>query len=266
MIRFMILTVLCCRPAPVPCRKTVQVFCRPVCAPLPPPAADLLFGCRCIAQQDTWPEAESMAETLKLVPGLLWIIHAIGSAGRMWQTRDKYLKILLTNIISSPDLNLWLKLQKTQHIDFISMLKSKEQRYNLRQHVSSINIRLQTTIYSTRHLSVDSDQITSTRKAELNVTDSTCKQWKRKQNWKRKSSVKTVTEVVRVCASPVQKSLPWWTWLLRKQPCKRSAAGLESGSDPFGTSSSSTECFWCPLTGLSFCPSGKESETTRLTT
>lgn len=71
-----------------------------------------------------------------------------------------------------------------------------------------------------------------------------------------------------VCALllPVQKSLPWCTWLLRGQLCKKSAAGLESGSDPCGTSSSSAGCFLCPLmTGPSFCPSRKQRKTTWLT-
>lgn len=52
-----VVCVLCCRPAPVPCRETVQVLCYPVCSPLPPPP-DLPFGCHCIAPLDTWPEAE----------------------------------------------------------------------------------------------------------------------------------------------------------------------------------------------------------------
>lgn len=47
-----VVCVLCCRPAPVPCRETVQVLCCPACSLLPPPA-DLPAGCHCIAPSDT---------------------------------------------------------------------------------------------------------------------------------------------------------------------------------------------------------------------
>lgn len=69
----------CCRPAPVPCKETVLVLCHPVCSLLPPPAADLPVGCRCIALSGTWPEAESRGETPMSAPDLPWTTPATGS-------------------------------------------------------------------------------------------------------------------------------------------------------------------------------------------
>lgn len=61
---------------------------------------------------------------------------------------------------------------------------------------------------------------------------------------------------------PVQRNLPWCTWILRAPPWRRSAAGPGSGSGPCGASSCPTRCFWCPLTkGLSSCPSGQDRMT-----
>ena len=80
-ISLSLLTVLCCLPAPVPCRETVLVLCHPVCSLLLPPA-DLPVGCRCISPSDTWPEAELKGETLKSALGLPWTAPATGSKWR----------------------------------------------------------------------------------------------------------------------------------------------------------------------------------------
>lgn len=77
-IRQSVLTVLCCHPAPVPCRETVRVLCRLACSPLLPPAGPPV-GCRCIAPSETWPEAELRGETLMLVPDLPLTTPATGS-------------------------------------------------------------------------------------------------------------------------------------------------------------------------------------------
>lgn len=78
LIGLSVLTVSCCRPAPVPCRETVRALCHPVCSPLPPPA-DLPAGCRCTALSDTWPEAELRGGTPMLAPDLPWTTPATGS-------------------------------------------------------------------------------------------------------------------------------------------------------------------------------------------
>ncbi len=88
--------------------------------------------------------------------------------------------------------------------------------------------------------------------------------WDTEIKWRRKSTEWKVC--VCVCLYvPVQRSLPWYTWLPRGWPCRRSAAGRGSGSDPCGTSSCPTGHFWCPLmTGLSSCPSGQDSKVNEL--
>ncbi len=93
-IRLSVLTVLCCCPAPVLCRETGWVLCRPVCSLLRPPA-DFPAGCRCIAPSDTWPEAELRGETLTSAPGLPWTTLATGST---WQRKGKPRRRILRNV------------------------------------------------------------------------------------------------------------------------------------------------------------------------
>lgn len=66
-----------------------------------------------------------------------------------------------------------------------------------------------------------------------------------------------------VCSAvvPGQRNLPLYVWLLRGQPCRKSAADQGSGSGPCGTSSYPAGCFWCPLMrDLSSCPSGQDNK------